>query len=75
MPETSMHNLFLSNGRFNIFAWILFIVMILAFLLTIIHCWFSISKIFKEEKIKSQKMLELEMNLREIRGNQYKESK
>lgn len=70
-----MHGLFFSNGKVNLFGWILFIIMLLAFAFTIFHCWVSISKIFKDEKVQAKKMTELEINLRALRGDQYQDSK
>lgn len=74
MPTTSMHNLFFSNGKVNVFAWVLFIVMIIAFLFTIGHCIFAIRKIMRDENRQVSKMAELEMNLREMRGPQYQQT-
>ena len=74
MEATSMQHLFFRNGKINIFAWILFIAMILAFAFTIYHCIISIGKLMRDEKLQSTKMAELELNLRELRGPQYKVS-
>lgn len=72
MEATSMQHLFFSNGKVNIFGWILFAAMLAAFIFTIYHCWVSISKIKKEEKLQATKMTELEFNLRQLLGDKYK---
>lgn len=69
-----MQHLFFSNGKINIFGWILFTAMLAAFVITIYHCWISIGKLMRDEKLQATKMAELELNLREVRGNLYKES-
>lgn len=71
MEATSMQHLFFSNGKIHIFGWILFIVMIAAFVFTIWNCIVSVRKLNRDETIQMKKMAELEMNLRAIRGNQY----
>lgn len=68
-----MQHLFFRNGKINIFAWILFISMIVAFAFTIYHCIISVRKLMRDEKLQSTKMAELEFNLRTIMGSQYKQ--
>lgn len=71
---TSMQHLFFSNGKINIFAWLLFIAMLATFIFTIYHCIVSIRKLLRDENRQLLKLAELELNLREIRGPQYQQT-
>lgn len=71
---TSMQHLFFSNGKINLFAWLLFVAMLAAFGFTIYHCIVSIRKLMRDENRQLLKLAELELNLREIRGPQYKQT-
>ena len=74
MNGTSMYSLFTSTGKVNIFAWILFALMLTAFIFTIYTNWFTLRKMVREETRQLFKMAELELNLRELRKDEYKES-
>ena len=71
---TSMQHLFFSNGKINLFAWLLFVAMLAAFAFTIYHCIVSIRKLMRDENRQLLKLAELELNLREIRGPQYQQT-
>lgn len=70
-----MQNLFTSNGKVNIFGWVLFVGTIALIIFSICGYISSINKTKREENWYLRKMTEFEINLRELRGNQYKEAK
>lgn len=75
MEAVSMQHLFGSNGKVNIFGWILFLGTVAFLVYSIWNCIVQMKKIRKEEGWQMKKIIELELNLRELRGYQYKESK
>lgn len=73
MEGVSMQHLFLSNGKVNLFGWILFLGTLTLIAYSIWHNIVSINKIKRDEVKQIKKMTELEMNLRKVRGTQYEE--
>lgn len=75
MEAVSTNTLFNSHGKINFFGWIVFLGTLFTMGYAIYQLYLSINKMNRDEEIQGRKMMELEMNLREIRGAQYKESK
>lgn len=72
MEAISTQHLFHSNGKFNIFAWVLFIATLLLVIFAIRQAWAQTQKIQFDDKEQYKKLAELEMNLRTVMGNSYK---
>lgn len=68
----SMQNLYNANGKINWFGWIMFIATVILICYSIYQCHLNITKMGSNEENQTKKLNELEMNLREVRGNQYK---
>jgi hypothetical protein len=72
MEPVSMQNLYNSNGKINWFGWIIFLATIALILYSLYQCYLEVKQMNKDEQVQAKKMMELEMNLREVRGDQYK---
>lgn len=72
MEAVSMQTLYNSHGKVNWFGWIMFFGTLLIIGFTIYQFCTNIKKNSREEEDRIKKIMELEMNLREVRGNQYK---
>lgn len=74
MEAVSMQTLYNAHGKINWFGWIFFIGTLLIVVYTIYQWYENVQKKKKDEEMQTQKLMELEMNLREVRGAQYKKS-
>lgn len=72
MEPISMQTLYNSHGKVNWFGWTMFIGTLLIIGYTIYQFCMNIKKNNREEEYQMKKLMELEMNLKEVRGNQYK---
>lgn len=75
MEAISTQTLFNSHGKINWFGWIIFLGTVFLIGYSMYQLYLSINKMNTDEEIQAKKMMELEMNLREVRGQQYKETK
>lgn len=71
----TMNHLFASNGKANIFGWIFFIATLILVGFALYQSYLTIKKMQVSEEGQVKKLKELEMNLREVRGAQYKDIK
>ena len=72
MEPVSMSTLYNSHGKINWFGWIIFFSTLLAVSYTVYSFCVNYKKDRRNEEAQMKKLLELEMNLREVRGNLYK---
>lgn len=72
MESVSMQTLYNSHGKVNWFGWIMFFGTLIIIGFTIYQFCISLKKNSREEEARIKKIMELEMNLREVRGSQYK---
>jgi len=72
MESVSMNTLYNSHGKVNWFGWVMFLGTLLVISYTIYQFCVSIKRTNKSEEDQMKKLAELEMNLREVRGTQYK---
>lgn len=71
MEAVSMNTLYNSNGKVNWFGWIVFSGTLFIIGYSIYQLVMSIRKNRREEDFQMKKLTELEMNLRELRGDKY----
>lgn len=72
MEPVSMSTLYNSNGKINWFGWIIFLGTLFIIGYNAYQWYINSKKIKRDEAMQEKKIMELEMNLREVRGNQYK---
>lgn len=72
MEAVSMSTLYNSHGKVNWFGWIIFLGSLLAIGYTIYQLCINYKKNKRDDEAQVKKLNELEMNLREVRGGQYK---
>lgn len=67
-----MNTLYNSHGKVNWFGWIMFFGTLIVIGYTIYQFCINYKKNRRDEEAQMKKLTELEMNLREVRGEQYK---
>lgn len=67
----SMNNLVNSDGRHNLFGWIIFIGTVALIAYSLYQGYKAITKMEKEEDVQEKKMKEIELNLRMVMGDRY----
>lgn len=71
MEAVSMQNLYNSKGKINWFGWIIFIGTIALIFFNLYQVYLNLQGMKKREQDQANKLKELEMNLKALRGNQY----
>lgn len=69
----TMQTLFSSDGKAQVFGWILFIATLVLIVGSVWNCIASVSKLKKEDAEQSSKLVELEYNLKKVMGTNYTE--